>query len=225
MKKNYFLLAFFFLVIMVSCQPSNEKKAMALIDDYMMGYLADYDSYKPEFVKIDTAYNNPLYNKNIVTIVKRINKAQETLKELTREIEWANSDVRSARSSMSIFMDDYYSAFGREQRKIAEEEYNEAKAKLDNLNNKKVEAETIVRESMAELEGAISQIKEGVCGWQITHNYKCRSMGGMQLSSQSVFIVNDDFTQIQQTIHEEDMAEFIEIAETLAEICGIELEY
>lgn len=50
-------------------------------------------------------------------------------------------------------------------------------------------------------------------------------MGGMQLSSQSVFIVNDDFTQIQQTIHEEDMAEFIEIAEMLAEICGIELEY
>jgi hypothetical protein len=38
-----------------------------------------------------------------------------------------------------------------------------------------------------------------------------------------MFLVNDDFTTIQKAIHEEDIIEIVTVAETLAEILGIEL--
>lgn len=219
MKKIYFIIVFLFSAIAMSCQPTNEQKALALIDNYMKGYLVDYESYEPTLVKIDTAYNNPMYNPNIVSIVKRIKNAQETVDRLVREIDWANDDVRSARSSMAI----WDSAYSREFYNIAIEEYNEAITKLNKLKAEHTEAESMINESKAELESIISQMEDGVCGWLITHNYKCNNLAGIERPSQSMFLVNDDFTTIQKAIHEEDIIEFVTVAETLAEILGIEL--
>lgn len=201
---------------MMACQPANEKKALALINEYMQEYLYDYKSYEPIFVKIDTAYNRPIYDENVVALVKNIIKTQASIDDLEREIEWADDDVRHARSSMAI----WNSAYTREHYNIAVEEYNEALSKLNNYKKEKIAADSIVIKSKDVLKELIAQIDEGVCGWSITHNYKCKSRGGTELSSQSIFIMDEDFTQILCSINEENMLEFVEIAEKLAEILG-----
>ncbi|MBQ3198243.1 MAG: hypothetical protein IJB63_09035 [Alistipes sp.] len=216
MKKSVFLVVIVFSAIMMACQPANEKKALALINEYMQEYLYDYKSYEPIFVKIDTAYNRPIYDENVVALVKNIIKTQASIDDLEREIEWADDDVRHARSSMAI----WNSAYTREHYNIAVEEYNEALSKLNNYKKEKIAADSIVIKSKDVLKELIAQIDEGVCGWSITHNYKCKSRGGTELSSQSIFIMDEDFTQILCSINEENMLEFVEIAEKLAEILG-----
>lgn len=201
---------------MMACQPANEKKALALINEYMQEYLYDYKSYEPIFVKIDTAYNRPIYDENVVAFVKNIIKTQASIDDLEQEIEWTERDVRHARSSMAI----WNSAYTREHYNIAVEEYNEALSKLNNYKKEKIAADSIVIKSKDVLKELIAQIDEGVCGWSITHNYKCKSRGGTELSSQSIFIMDEDFTQILCSINEENMLEFVEIAEKLAEILG-----
>lgn len=216
MKKSVFLVVIVFSAIMMACQPANEKKALALINEYMQEYLYDYKSYEPIFVKIDTAYNRPIYDENVVALVKNIIKTQASIDDLEQEIEWAERDVRHARSSMAI----WNSAYTREHYNIAVEEYNEALSKLNNYKKEKIAADSIVIKSKDVLKELIAQIDEGVCGWSITHNYKCKSRGGTELSSQSIFIMDEDFTQILCSINEENMLEFVEIAEKLAEILG-----
>lgn len=182
----------------------------------MQEYLYDYKSYEPIFVKIDTAYNRPIYDENVVALVKNIIKTQASIDDLEREIEWADDDVRHARSSMAI----WNSAYTREHYNIAVEEYNEALSKLNNYKKEKIAADSIVIKSKDVLKELIAQIDEGVCGWSITHNYKCKSRIGTELSLQSIFIMDEDFTQILCSINEENMLEFVEIAEKLAEILG-----
>lgn len=216
MKKSVFLVVVVSSAIMMACQPANEKKALALINEYMQEYLYDYKSYEPIFVKIDTAYNRPIYDENVVALVKNIIKTQASIDDLEREIEWADDDVRHARSSMAI----WNSAYTREHYNIAVEEYNEALSKLNNYKKEKIAADSIVIKSKDVLKELIAQIDEGVCGWSITHNYKCKSRIGTELSLQSIFIMDEDFTQILCSINEENMLEFVEIAEKLAEILG-----
>ena len=221
MKKNCFLLAFLFLLIMVSCQPNNEKKAMALIDNYMKGYLADYESYKPINVKIDTAYNNPVYDKDIIAIVKRINNNQKNIEELELKIELSNYDVKKARSSMAI----YNSAYTREFYNLAVEEYNEATAKVNKLKIDKEKIESNVNELLVELKEKLSEMGDGVCGWLATVNYKCKNRLGTEIPTQSAFVINDDFSKIQTVIHEEDLMELIEICEDISRILDVEFEF
>ena len=102
---QYAILLVLAIVSFSACK-SNEQKAAALIKDYMFKNLFDYESYEPIETSIDSAYNQPMMNSQILALAystREYNKARKkAIEELIASIEGTRASVRNLKQIKSM---------------------------------------------------------------------------------------------------------------------------
>ncbi len=131
------------VVLFVSCSKSPEDKASALIEENIKKVLYHPETYDPAETQVDSAFtpfDDPAFYEKTVQLCK-----------LGMSIEEYDSNMKSAKSSMSIWSGPYQSAFGRN-------EYQEAKDKYDESAQNKKRAEIKAKKLVEELKDMLDQV-------------------------------------------------------------------
>ena len=105
-----------------------------------------------------------------------------------REMEDFEIDMKSAKSSMSIWSGPYQSAFGRNN-------YNEAKEKYDDANQKIEKIREKAQTKVKKMSSLLSQ-KPKFIGYIVTHNYRADNNAGNTLIGNDVFIIDPEFKNV-----------------------------
>lgn len=201
MKKYFILLpiALFF----ISCSQSQEDKANAIIKAELRKSLYLPDSYKPIDTKVDSAFA-PLDSPELFEKLDEFGK-------IAREVSELDSEIKSARSSMSIWSGSDRSAFARN-------EYNEAKEKYDKANEKIITLQEKGRTKLKELYEIMSQNRKFI-GYRITHNYRADNNAGSTLIGNDIFILDPE---LKEVLYHCEVDEYKEIQDGLKDLNLIE---
>lgn len=179
---------------LISCQKSNEDKAGDLINISMGKTLYHPESYQAVETKLDSAFSpcdSPEFYEKTLKVVKygiELNELEE--------------DIKEAKSTMAIWSESRYSAFGKN-------EYQEAKIKCDAaIENKEKISEKI--QNLAEK--LKTEFKKGptFIGFKASHKYRANNNDGNTMIGESVFIFDKDLTAILAEYNTED-EEFIAV--------------
>ena len=201
MKKYFILLpiALFF----ISCSQSQEDKANAIIKAELRKSLYLPDSYKPIDTKVDSAFA-PLDSPELFEKLDEFGK-------IAREVSELDSEIKSARSSMSIWSGSDRSAFARN-------EYNEAKEKYDKANEKIITLQEKGRTKLKELYEIMSQNRKFI-GYRITHNYRADNNAGSTLIGNDIFILDPE---LKEVLYHCEVDEYKEIQDGLKDLNLVE---
>lgn len=201
MKKYIFLLPI--VLFTISCSQSQEDKANAVIKAELRKSLYLPDSYKPIDTKVDSAFA-PFDSPELFEIMEECGKIGKELHDL-------ESEMKSAKSSMSIWSGSDRSAFARN-------EYNEAKEKYDKANG---EIGTLQEKSLVkfkELYEIMSQNRKFI-GYRVTHNYRANNNAGNTLIGNDIFILDPE---LKEVLFHCEVDEYKEIQDGLKELNLIE---
>lgn len=201
MKKYFILLpiALFF----ISCSQSQEDKANAVIKAELRKSLYLPDSYKPIDTKVDSAFA-PLDSPELFEKLDEFGK-------IAREVSELDSEIKSAKSSMSIWSGSDRSAFARN-------EYNEAKEKYDKANEKIITLQEKGRTKLKELYEIMSQNRKFI-GYRITHNYRADNNAGSTLIGNDIFILDPE---LKEVLYHCEVDEYKEIQDGLKDLNLVE---
>ncbi len=181
-KTIYFAIA---LVALAACA-SKEKKAEALIKDYMFKSLYDFDSYQVVETKIDSAFFSPYTD---AEIMEAAGIAAEALKEYNSHYEKAQRAVRS----MNIWSDSY-SSYGSSQYK---EYKNEA---AEELKEMKVYF-LVYLDHLKKIKELNANLPDGFKGWEVNHSFRCKTKGGQSALGHYLFITDK---KVKSILYNED---------------------
>ena len=179
MKKT----AFLFLTLSVAllsltdCS-SNEKKANALIKDFFNSTLDDMSSYEPIETSIDTAYELPSNNFQLVLLAYQADECFNKVDDYMKDAKWAHNSMRLWRG-------------------LSSKEYNEAKR--DFLSSLQKQADTYQKYmNIADTIRAkvVAMDSSFVIGWRINHTFRAKNERGISHLSHSVFITDPKFSKV-----------------------------
>ena len=186
MKK--FIYLSFLTLVLVACSQSQEQKAEALIKESLKKSLYKPETYKPVETKVDSAfapYDDPAFFEELAELEK-MNSEYEELEEKTKR----------AKSSMAIWSGPYQTAFGRNEYQEAKEEYDEANAQIEKLKTKgKKQYEKVV---------SMLQSERKFIGYKALHNYRADNNAGNTLIGNTIFFINQNFTEVQYSMEAEE---------------------
>lgn len=186
MKKIFYLALI--AVIMVACGQSQEQKAEALIKESLKKSLYKPETYKPVETKVDSAfapYDDPAFFKELAELGKMNNEYAELEEKAKR-----------AKSSMSIWSGPYQSTFGRNEYQEAKEEYEEANAKIEKLKTKgRKQYEKVAK---------MLQGERKFIGYKAVHNYRADNNAGNTLIGNTIFFIDENFTEIRYSLEVEE---------------------
>lgn len=179
------LLSFLALLLCLSftqCK-SKEDKANELIKDYMFKNLYDFDSYQPIETKIDSAFHTIYNDSSAIHYAFAILISEEKHAEL-------KSDYEMLQSSIDIWCDgSYYSSYSsnkcQECLDKAKHNLTEQFFWLSRMDN--------YRDSLFVLSENLN--KEFV-GWQVTHDFRCKTKGGNPDIGHYIFTMDKDLKTI-----------------------------
>ena len=163
---------------------SKEDKANELIKDYMFKNLYDFESYQPIETKIDSAFHT-IYNDTTAMYYAYSmilsNEKQEDLE----------SDYESIKTSIDIWCDSYsyYSSYCYKKCQECREQARE------NIRKRmfwmaRVES---YRDSLVSLSDTL---QNSFIGWQVTHDFRCKTKGGNPDIGHYVFVMDKDLKSI-----------------------------
>lgn len=186
MKK--FIYLSFLTLVLVACSQSQEKKAEALIKESLKKSLYKPETYKPVETKVDSAfapYDDPAFFEELAELEK-----------MNSEYEELDEKAKRAKSSMAIWSGPYQTAFGRNQYQEAKEDYDEANAQINKLKTKgKKQYEKVV---------SMLQSEQKFIGYKALHNYRADNNAGNTLIGNTIFFINQNFTEVQYSIEAEE---------------------
>ena len=186
MKK--FIYLSFLTLVLVACSQSQEKKAEALIKESLKKSLYKPETYKPVETKVDSAfapYDDPAFFEELAELGK-----------MNSEYEELDEKAKRAKSSMAIWSGPYQTAFGRNQYQEAKEDYDEANAQINKLKTKgKKQYEKVV---------SMLQSERKFIGYKALHNYRADNNAGNTLIGNTIFFINQNFTEVQYSIEAEE---------------------
>jgi hypothetical protein len=185
------LLAFAAIISMIACT-SKEKKAEALIKDYLFKTMYDFDSYQVVETKVDSAFFSPYTDDKIMAVAAVANEAS---KESNSHMQKALSALRSMNT-----WSDSYSSYGQSQYyRYRDEGRQELKAgktsSLIHLNSQK------------EIKKMAAELPDGFMGWEVSHSFRCKTKGGFSELKHYIFITDPRFKTIlyKEDIEDEDI--------------------
>ena len=185
--KKFFYLAFLTLVL-VACSQSQEQKAEALIKESLKKSLYKPETYKPVETKVDSAfapYDDPAFFEELAELGK-----------MNSEYEELDEKAKRAKSSMAIWSGPYQTAFGRNKYQEAKEDYDEANAQINKLKTKgKKQYEKVV---------SMLQSERKFIGYKALHNYRADNNAGNTLIGNTIFFINQNFTEVQYSMEAEE---------------------
>ena len=186
MKKLFYYVLVAFVIM--SCTLSPEQKAEKLIKDSLKKTLLKPDTYKPVETKVDSAFSpndNPEFYEEF-----------KVLSEMLMEYDNIEEEMKSAKSSMSIWSGAYQSAFGKN-------EYQEAKDKYDKANEKLEKLKVKGREQYDKVATMLQEDKKFI-GYKASHNYRADNNAGSTLIGNTVFIIDKNFEEVLYDIELDD---------------------
>lgn len=196
MKKIFYLALV--AVIMVACGQSQEQKAEALIKESLKKSLYKPETYKPVETKVDSAfapYDDPAFFEELAELGKMNNEYAEL-----------EEKAKHAKSSMSIWSGPYQSAFGRNEYQEAKEEYEEANAKIEKLKTKgRKQYEKVAK---------MLQGERKFIGYKAVHNYRADNNAGNTLIGNSIFFIDENFTEVRYSL---EVEEYNQIQEAISQ--------
>lgn len=186
MKK--FLYLSFLTLVLVACSQSQEQKAEALIKESLKKSLYKPETYKPVETKVDSAfapYDDPAFFEELAELGK-----------MNSEYEELDEKAKRAKSSMAIWSGPYQTAFGRNEYQEAKEDYDEAIAQINKLKTKgKKQYEKVV---------SMLQSERKFIGYKALHNYRADNNAGNTLIGNTIFFINQNFTEVQYSMEAEE---------------------
>jgi hypothetical protein len=186
MKKFIYLL--FLTLVLVACSQSQEQKAEALIKESLKKSLYKPETYKPVETKVDSAfapYDDPAFFEELAELEK-----------MNSEYEELDEKAKRAKSSMAIWSGPYQTAFGRNEYQEAKEDYDEANAQINKLKTKgKKQYEKVV---------SMLQSERKFIGYKALHNYRADNNAGNTLIGNTIFFINQNFTEVQYSMEAEE---------------------
>lgn len=189
------------LIVLVACGQTQERKAEALIKEYLKKTLYKPDTYKPVDTKVDSAfapYDDPKFFDELAELGK-----------MNSEYEILVDKAKSAKSSMSIWSGPYQTSYGKNEYQEAKEKYDEANAKIERLKTKgKKQYEKLV----VMLQGSRKFI-----GYKAVHNYRADNNAGNTLIGNTIFFIDKNFEEITYSMEVEEYKEVQKAIENFQE--------
>ena len=196
--KKFFYFAFF-AAVLVSCSQSKEQKAEELIKDSLKKSLYKPETYKPVETKVDSAfapYDDPALFEELAE-----------LGTLNSEYEDLEEKAKRAKSSMAIWSGPYQTAFGRNEYQEAKDEYDEANAEIEKLKTKgKKQYEKVV---------TMLQGERKFIGYKALHNYRADNNAGNTLIGNTIFFIDENFTEVQYSM---EVEEYNQVQEAISQL-------
>ncbi len=190
MKKvlQYTLLLVLAMVSLSACK-SNEQKAAALIKDYMFKTLFDYESYEPIETSIDSAYNQPMMNSQILAL------AFDSV-EKEKEAEEHHEEYETASRTMDIWSGGWSSTSTREYNKARKKAMEELLASVEDTRASIV--------NMKQIKLIADTLSSGFIGWAAIHSFRCNTRGGSKTIGNYLFIFDKRFKTILNVFDADD---------------------
>lgn len=185
------IILFFIVIVAISCIKTSEQKADNLIKDYMKRTLYHPDTYNPSNTVIDSAFapfDTPEFFNWMDEIIK-----------ISAKYEQVNSKMKRAKSDMSIWQGDYYTAFSRNQYQEAKEEYEKYS---DELGKLETERTSIIAKGKSIVENA-NKSKDKFIGFKVTHSYRADNNAGQTIGGRIIFIIDKDISNILYAVQDE----------------------
>jgi hypothetical protein len=115
---------------------------------------------------------------------------------MNSEYEKLEEKAKRAKSSMAIWSGPYQTAFGRNEYQEAKEEYDEANVQIEKLKTKgKKQYEKVV---------SMVQSEQKFIGYKALHNYRADNNAGNTLIGNTIFFINQNFTEVQYSMEAEE---------------------
>lgn len=174
------LLGALLVTLFASCCKSPEDKANALIEKDIKKVLYHPETYDPTETLVDSAFtpfDDPVFYDKTVQLCK-----------LGMTIDEYDRNMKSAKSSMSIWSGPYQSAFGRNEYQEAKEKYNE------NAENKK-NAEKKVKRLADELKAMLDK-EQRFIGFKARHRYRANNNAGQTVFGEIMYLFDKDMNNI-----------------------------
>ena len=186
----FVLSTLFFGLLFVQCK-SKEDKANELIKDYMFKNLYDFESYQPIETTIDSAFHTIYNDSTALYYAYSILFSEEEQNDLKSEY-----DV--IKSSVDIWCDgSYYSSYSSNK---CQECLDNAKSNLSKQFFWLTRMDNY-RDSLIILSETINN---EFIGWQVTHNFRCKTKGGAPDIGHYVFVMDKDFKSVLSKKDAED---------------------
>ena len=187
MKKalQYSFLLVLAIVSFSGCK-SNEQKAAALIKDYMFKNLFDYESYEPIETSIDSAYNQPMMNSQILALALESVEKEKEAEEHHEEYE----------DAMDIWSGGWSSSSTRE--------YNKARKKAIEELIASVEGTRASVRNLKQIKSMADTLSSGFIGWSAIHSFRCNTRGGSKTIGNYLFIFDKSFKTILNVFDADD---------------------
>lgn len=186
MKKLFYCIIT--VTALVACVQTQEQKAEVLIKESLKKSLYKPDTYKPVETKVDSAfspYDDPAFFEEL-----------RKLGELNSEYDDLDEKAKRAKSSMALWIGDRNSAYGKDRYQEAEEEYNDAIAKLEKIRTKgRKQYDNVIK---------ILRGERKFIGYIAEHNYRADNNAGNTLIGDAVFIIDKDFKEVQCSMSVEE---------------------
>lgn len=197
MKKIFYLALV--AIIMVACGQSQEQKAEALIKESLKKSLYKPETYKSVETKVDSAfapYDDPAFFEELAELGKMDNEYAEL-----------EEKAKSAKSSMSIWSGSLQSAFGRNEYQEAKKEYEEAIARIEKLKTKgRKQYEKVAK---------MLQGERKFIGYKAVHNYRADNNVGNTLIGNTIFFIDENFTEVRYSL---EVEEYNQIQESISQL-------
>lgn len=192
---QYAILLVLAIVSFSACK-SNEQKAAALIKDYMFKNLFDYESYEPIETSIDSAYNQPMMNSQILAL------AFDSV-EKEKEAEEHHKEYEDASRTRDIWSGGWFSYSTRE--------YNKARKKAIELIASIEGTRASVR-NLKQIKSMADTLSSGFIGWSAIHSFRCNTQGGNKTIGNYLFIFDKSLKTILNVFdaHDEDLVAAID---------------
>ena len=197
MKKIFYLALV--AIIMVACGQSQEQKAEALIKESLKKSLYKPETYKSVETKVNSAfapYDDPAFFEELAELGKMDNEYAEL-----------EEKAKSAKSSMSIWSGSLQSAFGRNEYQEAKKEYEEAIARIEKLKTKgRKQYEKVAK---------MLQGERKFIGYKAVHNYRADNNVGNTLIGNTIFFIDENFTEVRYSL---EVEEYNQIQESISQL-------
>lgn len=191
----------FIVMVMVACGQSQEQKAETLIKESLKKSLYKPETYKPVETKVDSAfapYDDPAFFDELAELGK-MNSEYADLEE----------KAKGAKSSMSIWSGSYMTAYGRNEYQEAKDDYDEANAKMEKLKTKGRKQYEKVAEML--------QGERRFIGYKAMHNYRADNNAGNTLIGNTIFFIDENFTEVRYSLEVEEYNQIQEAINQLKE--------
>lgn len=196
MKKLFFLMAA--ALVVLACSQSPEQKAETLIKESLKKTLFNPETYKPVETKVDSAFA-PYDDTELYELIAKVGELNAKYEELERKAKFA-------KTSMAIY-NDSYSTFGKNQYENDKAEYEEISEELEQVRKRALKL-------IEKIVVALKSEKKFI-GYKAIHNYRADDNSGNTLIGNTVYFIDENFTEVKYAMQ---LDEYNEVQEGMTDL-------